>query len=137
MGKKRGAKPDINITPLVDVVLVLLIIFMVVTPQLEAGESVELPSILNVDPKSKNRMDTLTVTYTLSGRYFIEKDAFTDVAAFEKRLREEHDKSPNRRVMLKGDERQTYGKMRDVFALISRCGFTGVSLVVAQKGGES
>ncbi|MGZ3420493.1 MAG: ExbD/TolR family protein [Polyangiales bacterium] len=136
-GKKSGAKPDINITPLVDVVLVLLIIFMVVTPQLEAGESVELPSILNVDPKSKNKMDTLTVTYTLSGKYFIEKDGFADVAVFEKRLKEEHDKNPNRRVMLKGDERQTYGKMRDVFALISRCGFQGVSLMVAQKGGES
>jgi biopolymer transport protein ExbD/biopolymer transport protein TolR len=134
---KKGARPDINITPLVDVVLVLLIIFMVVTPQLEAGESVELPSILNVDPKSKNKMDTLTVTYTLSGKYFVEKDPFADVSALEARLKQEHERNPARRVILKGDERQTFAKMRDLFALISRCGFQGVSLMVSQKGGES
>jgi biopolymer transport protein ExbD/biopolymer transport protein TolR len=122
---------------MVDVVLVLLIIFMVVTPQLEAGEPVEMPSIKNVDPKSKAKMDTLTVTYTLTGKYFIEKDGFTDAAAFEARLRKEHDANPNRRVMLKGDERQTYAKMRDVFAIVSRVGFQGVSLLVNQKKGAN
>ena len=52
---KKGARPDINITPLVDIVLVLLIIFMVVTPQLEAGEPGEPPHITNVDPSSKTK----------------------------------------------------------------------------------
>jgi biopolymer transport protein ExbD len=52
--KRRGeATPDINITPLVDVVLVLLIIFMVVTPALNEGAQIELPKVLTPDPKTK------------------------------------------------------------------------------------
>ena len=129
-GKKRGQKPEINITPLVDVVLVLLIIFMVVTPQLEAGENVELPNIQNPDAKQKSKMDVLTLTYTLSGKYFIEKDQYPNVDAFKARLQQEHAARPERRVMLKGDARQEYSKMRDVFALCQSIGFTGVSLVV-------
>ena len=61
-----GDAPEINVTPLVDVVLVLLIIFMVIAPQLEAGERVELPAIVNVDKAAK--LDITTLTVTASGR---------------------------------------------------------------------
>ncbi len=132
-GRKKGASPDINITPLVDVVLVLLIIFMVVTPQLEAGEPVELPTIFNPDPKAKSKMDPVLLTYTLSGRYFYEKESFTDPELFKARLVKEHALHPDRRVMLKGDFRQTFGKMREVFALVQSVGFQGVALVVSEK----
>ena len=47
--RSGGLVPEMNVTPLVDVVLVLLIIFMVVTPQLEAGAAVELPAVVNPD----------------------------------------------------------------------------------------
>ncbi len=135
-GKKKGATPDINITPLVDIVLVLLIIFMVVTPQLEAGESVEPPHIQNVDPSSKSKIDVLTITYTNTGKYFIEKDHIPDAATFEARLKQEFAKGPTRRVMLKGDYRTPYGQMREVFQTIAKAGFKGVSLIVAQKPGD-
>jgi biopolymer transport protein TolR len=131
--KKKGVAPDINITPLVDVVLVLLIIFMVVTPQLEAGESVELPTIHNVDSKSKSKIDPLTLTFTLTGKYFIEKDQVPDAAAFRARLVAEHDVNPSRRIILKGDSRQDFGKMREVFALVRSTGFSGVSLMVGER----
>lgn len=134
--KKKGATPDINITPLVDIVLVLLIIFMVVTPQLEAGENVEPPHITNVDPSSKSKIDVLTITYTNSGKYFIEKDQLADAASFEARLKQEFAKGPTRRVMLKGDYRTPYGQMREVFQTIAKAGFKGVSLIVAQKPGS-
>lgn len=136
-GKKRkGATPDINITPLVDIVLVLLIIFMVVTPQLEAGESVDPPHINNVDPSSKTKIDVMMLTFTKSGKYFVEKEQLPDAAAFEARLKQEYLKSPNRRVMLKGDYKTEYGKMREVFGVVQRAGFRGVALVVAQKAGD-
>src|SRR5262245_28110836 len=69
----RGARPEINVTPLVDVVLVLLIIFMVIAPQLEAGERVELPSVAHVAQKSQ--LEAVTVTVTSSGRYLVGNDA--------------------------------------------------------------
>jgi biopolymer transport protein ExbD/biopolymer transport protein TolR len=138
-GKRRGrgAKPDINITPLVDIVLVLLIIFMVVTPQLEAGEPVEPPHITNVDPSSKTKIDVLTVTYTQSGKFFLEKEQIPDAAAFEARMKAEFARGGARRVMLKGDYRTPYGQMREVFQTIAKAGFKGVSLIVAQKPGDS
>jgi biopolymer transport protein ExbD/biopolymer transport protein TolR len=132
-GKKKGPAPDINITPLVDIVLVLLIIFMVVTPQLEAGENVEMPSIHNVDAKSKSKLDPITITYTLSGRYFIEKDPIADADALKQRLEREHAVNPNRRLILKGDSRQQFVKMREVFALLAKSGFQGVSLMVGER----
>ncbi|MBI2390583.1 MAG: biopolymer transporter ExbD [Deltaproteobacteria bacterium] len=134
--KGKGPRPDINITPLVDIVLVLLIIFMVITPQLEAGEPVEPPQVTNVDPSSKTKLDVLTLTYTRSGKYFVEKDALPDATAFEERLKQEHAKNAARRVMLKGDFRTEYGRMRDVFEVVQRVGFKGVSLIVSQKPGD-
>ena len=64
-------RPEINVTPLVDVVLVLLIIFMVIAPQLESGDRVELPAIANPDKTAK--LDALTLTVTASERYLLEK----------------------------------------------------------------
>ncbi len=51
--------PVMNVTPLVDVVLVLLIIFMVIAPQMEHGERVELPAVFQPDPKSRSKVDPI------------------------------------------------------------------------------
>jgi biopolymer transport protein ExbD/biopolymer transport protein TolR len=133
--KKGGATPEINVTPLVDVVLVLLIIFMVVTPQLEAGESVELPVITNPDPKVKSKLDPVTVTYTLSGRYLLEKEELTE-ADLHARLKKIHEDTPDRRLLLKGDRALKFGKMRALFQACKAIGFQGVSLVVGEKEGK-
>jgi biopolymer transport protein TolR len=118
------------VTPLVDVVLVLLIIFMVIAPQLEAGERVELPGISNADRKSK--LESMTLTVTASGRYLLEKELLeesrleTDLAAAHAR---EHDK----RLVLKADRGVKYGKMRELFARAQKIGFLGVALMVDEK----
>ena len=65
-GNTKGASPEINITPLVDVVLVLLIIFMVVTPALNEGAQIELPNITTPDPKAKY-MNPIEVTVAPDG----------------------------------------------------------------------
>jgi biopolymer transport protein TolR len=126
----RPILPEINVTPLVDVVLVLLIIFMVIAPQLEAGERVELPALANVDEKAK--LDALTLTMTASGRFLIEKEHIEE-AALRAALVDIHDKEPDKRMVLKADRGLTYEKIRRVFAEAREIGFKGVALMVDEK----
>jgi biopolymer transport protein TolR len=131
---KKQPEPEINITPLVDVVLVLLIIFMVIAPELEHGERVELPTVVKPDENPHSSLDPITVTMTSRGNLFLEKEAMADVAALEGRLVKMHGEEPDRRVVLKGDASVQYGKMRDAFAACQRAGYKGVALSVSQKG---
>lgn len=134
---KRGLpEPDINVTPLVDVVLVLLIIFMVIAPELEHGERVELPAVAQPDEKSRSKLDPITVTMTARGSLYLEKEPVADLSALTERLTALRTESPERRVMLKGDTSLPYAKMRETFAACQKIGFSGVSLSVSQKGGE-
>jgi biopolymer transport protein TolR len=129
-GKKRrsGVAPDINVTPLVDVVLVLLIIFMVVTPQMEAGVSVTLPSIRNPD-QGNGSLEPTTVTLTKDGKFYFEKEERT-VEALMTELKALHDAKPDNRVVLKADKDLEYGKVRELFKACQDMGFPGVSLQV-------
>jgi biopolymer transport protein ExbD len=114
----------------VDVVLVLLIIFMVIAPQLEAGERVELPTIENVERKAK--LDAMTLTVTVSGRFLLEKEVI-EAAKVEAALTEEHKKKPEKRLVVKADRGVTYGKMRTLFASAQKIGFPGVALMVDER----
>jgi biopolymer transport protein ExbD/biopolymer transport protein TolR len=125
-----------NVTPLVDVVLVLLIIFMVIAPALEHGQRVELPSVLSPDPKSKSKLDPITVTVTAAGSLFLEKEGMADLATLRDRLTTIRTAEPDRRVVIKGDSGLPYAKMRDTFAMVQDVGFPGVSLMVSQRGGK-
>jgi biopolymer transport protein ExbD/biopolymer transport protein TolR len=131
--RKRGANPEINVTPLVDVVLVLLIIFMVVTPQMESGASVDLPSIQFPDEEGKGKLDPIELTYTAAGQYLIHKEVIPS-DGLEERLRGIHEAEPNRRLVLRGDVRLKYGDVRGLFGLCERIGFPGVSLMVSESG---
>lgn len=130
----HSATPIINVTPLVDVVLVLLIIFMVIAPSLEHGERVELPSIIQPDENQKGKLDPVTVTVGRGGTVYLEK-APTSLAELPARLAEIHGREPDRRVVLKGDGALDYQRVRDVFAVVQSSGFSGVSLQVEKKKG--
>jgi biopolymer transport protein TolR len=127
--------PDINVTPLVDVVLVLLIIFMVIAPALEHGERVELPGILMVDKTQKSKLDPVTVTVAQSGTIYVEKEP-VEANALPARLAAVHTAEPDRRVVLKGDSSVDYQKVRDLFGVVQNAGFSGVSLMVSKKKGS-
>lgn len=131
---KKQPEPEINITPLVDVVLVLLIIFMVIAPELEHGERVELPSVVKPDENSKSKLDPITVTVTARGNVFLEKEQMPNLGMLETRLQQIHVVETDRRVVLKGDASVHYVKMRDAFAACQRAGFKGIALSVSQKG---
>lgn len=132
--KAPAPVPEMNVTPLVDVVLVLLIIFMVIAPQMENGQRVELPGVFQPDPKSKSKLDPITVTLAPGGFIFLEKEPVADTAALEAQLKTIHEAEPDRRVVIKGDAAMPYGKMREAFALCQNVGFSGVSLMVSQRG---
>ncbi len=132
--RREQSTPDINVTPLVDVVLVLLIIFMVIAPSLENGERVELPGILQPDKKQKSKLDPVTVTVAQSGKIFIEKEV-VEAPVLAARLAQIHEAEPDRRVVLKGDSAVDYQKVRDLFTTVQNAGFPGVSLMVSKKSG--
>lgn len=133
--RREPVQPDINITPLVDVVLVLLIIFMVIAPEMEHGERVELPAITTPDDPKLKPKDPVTVTISGAGNFFIEKEAIPDLDALAARLEAEHKANPDRRIVLKGDSRLPYEKVRQVLAMLQEHKLPGVSLSVTQKGG--
>ncbi len=126
--RRAGIAPEMNVTPLVDVVLVLLIIFMVVTPQMEAGVSVALPSIKNPDASSRS-LEPTTVTLARDGKLYFEKDELPLDALLD-RLSKVHAASANARVVLKAAQSIDYGKVRALFKACQDLGFPGVSLQV-------
>jgi biopolymer transport protein ExbD len=141
--RRERARPDINVTPLVDVVLVLLIIFMVVVPQMEAGAAVTLPGITHPDPRTDAASAPITVTVTAGGALFLEK-APMERGALIATLSEMHLANRSRRVILKGDRDARYRDVRSLFRDCQQIGFPGVSLQVgdrragaARRGGQA
>jgi biopolymer transport protein ExbD/biopolymer transport protein TolR len=132
--QSKGVTPEMNVTPLVDVVLVLLIIFMVIiAPSLEHGERVELPAIFLPDKAQKAKLDPITVTVGAGGTLYFEKDV-VEAPALEAKLKDVHAQEPDRRVVIKGDSTLPYRKVRDVFVTVQGVGFKGVSLMVQKRG---
>jgi biopolymer transport protein TolR len=129
-GGRGGVKSDINVTPLVDVVLVLLIIFMVVTPMLQRGKDVVLPRSRAVD-EVVGGGDPLVLSVTSDRRVWVDEDSY-DEAGLEARLRAEIAAHPTRPFLLKGDARVTVGDIRRVMATARRAGARGVRIAVEQ-----
>lgn len=127
---RKGVKSDINVTPLVDVVLVLLIIFMVVTPMLTRGKDVTLPSAGKIE--ENKGADPLILSMTSDKKTYIETN-LAEGDALESGIRAAVRKEPNRPVMLKGDASLTVGDVRLVMARARNAGAKGVSLAVQEK----
>jgi len=125
-------KPVMNVTPLVDVVLVLLIIFMVVIPMMGQSAAVVLPSIFNVDPEAKGKTDPFTLSLTSDGTMYFEKEQLTP-EHFLDTLREANRREPTRRLVLRADQAARYGDVRKLFKNCQELGFPGLSLRVNER----
>jgi biopolymer transport protein ExbD len=121
-----------NVTPLVDVVLVLLIIFMVVAPRLEQDVQVDLPGVFNPDPEVDVNADPLKVTVAKAGEYWIDEQKFDLDAAID-HLAGEHALNPMRRLILRADARLEYRDVRDLFNRAQGVGFPGMALMVGER----
>ena len=129
-GGSKGIKNEINITPLVDVVLVLLIIFMVITPMLQRGKDVRLPQAKQIEEQSKDS-DPLILSVTEDKRIWIETDAYDD-AGFQEKIRSELTAMPGKKLQVKADDRLKFGDVRHVMDLARKAGGRGVALAVEE-----
>ncbi len=134
-GTTRGRyKPlaEINVTPLVDVMLVLLIIFMVTAPLMTSGVTVDLPKT-NAQPIN-NDSEPLTVSIRANGDIFLQEVQvpLTDVV---EKLRAIGRDNPDRRIFVRGDKDLPYGRIMEVMGTITQGGFTHVALLAEQTGG--
>jgi biopolymer transport protein TolR len=130
-GSPDEVKGDINVTPLVDVCLVLLIIFMVVTPMLQSGIDVMLPEGPHAEKKPGGEGD-LIISIKPDGTVFVGQDWIPD-RNLVTYLQAEYQKNPARSVMLKADKRLNYGKVRFVMKAANEAQFTGVSILTENK----
>jgi biopolymer transport protein TolR len=123
--------PSINVTPLVDVVLVLLIIFMVMTPKLDQDILVTLPSVFNADHDAVGAAP-LTISAATVGEYFYEGRAY-DLDGVIAMLETAHAADPNRRVVLRADAGLQYGSVRVLQRRLQEIGFPGLSFLVGER----
>ena len=128
--KKRKAISEINVTPFVDVMLVLLIIFMVTAPLLTAGIKVNLPESTSILKNEKN--DPVTVTINSKGEIFLQKKKFS-ADSLIKKLKALKSQNKDLKIYIKGDKNLNYGKVMDLMSFINKSGFKKVALVTKLK----
>ncbi|MBR0661521.1 protein TolR [Neoroseomonas oryzicola] len=128
---------EINVTPLVDVMLVLLIIFMVAAPLMTVGVPVDLPRTAATPLNQET--EPLTITVNPEGKIFLQE---TEVTADDlvPRLRaivgQQPQGQPERRIFVRGDRAIAYGRVMEVMGIISSAGFTRVALLAEQPSGQ-
>ncbi|MHB0969313.1 MAG: ExbD/TolR family protein [Thermoanaerobaculia bacterium] len=130
-GSPDEVKSDINVTPLVDVVLVLLIIFMVVTPMLQQGIDVLLPQGPHAERKPGEK-DDLVISIKNDGTVFVGQNWIPD-ADLVRFLQAEYQKNPQRAVMMKADSRINFGKVRGVMKAATEAKFSRVAILTANE----
>lgn len=128
--KRRRLMNEINVTPMVDVMLVLLIIFMVTSPMLVAGIEVDLPQTDSAPVSastaplviSLNKNDELYITETL-----------VDKISLVSRLKSITKEKMDTRIFIKGDKSISYGKIVEIMSLVQNAGFTKAALITDIK----
>ena len=125
-GRRHGAMNEINMTPFIDVMLVLLVIFMVTAPMMTAGVPLDLPQSkagpLNVDTKP------ITVSIKATGQVFLGEAELKDDEIVP-RLTASAKQGPDERIFVRGDKRVDYGRVAQVMSIVTGGGFKRVALV--------
>ncbi len=122
---------EINVTPLVDVMLVLLIIFMITAPLLTVGVPVDLPTERSKALKGDD--EPLAVTIAKDGKVFLQETP-VDIEELVPRLSAIAESGYEQRIYIRGDRGANYGAVMSVMARLSEAGFTRIGLVNVQPG---
>jgi len=133
--RNEGAKvnSNINVTPMVDVMLVLLIIFMVITPMLQKGVSVDLAKVNNpTQMPDADKEDALLVAVMRDGKIYFGNDMITPDALTEK-VKDRLANRVDKRVFIRADARAKYGTVVEVVDNVRAAGVDDLGLLTEQK----
>jgi biopolymer transport protein TolR len=138
-GRRRGRRvstslSEINVIPLVDVMLVLLIIFMVAAPMMQKGVEVNLPVSRRADKLSNTKPLYVTVptTYANDRRVFIDEEG-VPVDVLAERMRQEMQTRTDKQVFLRGDGAVKLQELMDVFGRLKEAGIEKVGIVAQER----
>jgi len=135
--RNEGAKvnSNINVTPMVDVMLVLLIIFMVVTPMLQKGISVDMAQVNNPEQMpDADKEDALLVSITRDGKVYFGSEQIQDVDSLTTKVKDRFASKPgDRRVYVKADMRTRFGGVVKVVDSVRAAGVDDLGLLTDQK----
>jgi biopolymer transport protein TolR len=126
---------DINVTPMVDVMLVLLIIFMVITPMLQKGISVDMAKVNNPSPmQDADKEDALLVSVMRDGKVYFGADEIKGpVDALTSKVKDRLTNKTTKTVYLKADARAHYGKVVEVVDAVRAAGVDDLGLLTDQR----
>lgn len=126
--RRSGFQPmsDVNVTPLVDVILVLLIIFMITAPMMTVGVHVDLPQTCAAP--ITDSQEPLVVTLQAHGKIFIQETE-TGAEALIPRLKAITHNNPETKIFVRADKKVAYGDLMEMMGKISASGFTKVALI--------
>ncbi len=127
ISRSAALQADINVTPLVDVCLVLLIIFMVVTPMIVAGVPVHLPQVKDA-ASAGDATRQLPISVNADGTLYVDAIVIRS-EQLAGVLRTRHDEHPERPIAVRGDKDVKYGSVMTVLAACRAAGFTDVALI--------
>ncbi len=131
-GRTQSSLADINITPLVDVVLVLLVIFMITAPVLQSGIEVNVPKTRTVKEITEQR---LVVTIDRDQQVFLG-DKAVNVHDLGQRLRDASGAATKQVIYLRADERVPFGAFASVMDAVKQAGITNISIVTRPVDGK-
>ena len=135
-GSKGGAIADINVTPMADIMIVLLIIFMVITPMLQKGVDVRLPTAGNTKER-KDEQKTITVAIKKDSTTYLGGTSLTNQLDLVPQVKERLEDLPEGQkiVYLKADQELEYGEVMKVMDLLREAGVEEIALIAEQKTG--
>jgi biopolymer transport protein ExbD/biopolymer transport protein TolR len=133
--RDEGSKvnSNINVTPMVDVMLVLLIIFMVITPMLQKGVSVDMAKVNNPNPMpDADKEDALLISIMRDGKIYFGSDR-VDADQLTQKVKDRLANKVDKRVFIKSDARARYGNVVDVVDNVRSAGVDDVGLLTEQN----
>ena len=131
---RRGALSEINVTPLVDVMLVLLIIFMISAPLLTVGVPVDLPK--TEAGALQDQTEPLSVSIRADGSLFVQEEP-TPFSSLAPRLKEMSSGDTKKPIYVRADGKASYAVVAQVMAALSTSGFTSINLITDTGGPSS
>ena len=131
IGGSQELKSDINVTPLVDVMLVMLIIFMLVTPMLQKGVGVSLPKARNVLGVPEDEATVVVVALKENGQLYMGSDEI-DRVKLPQLLKLKFDENPAFQLQIKADRNVRYGDVKKIIAAGREAGFGGAAMIAEE-----